>query len=166
MTARQERISALELAIEEQRRDWDALNQAYEYAKSKNITFLAAAFALLGYLYATNLKPDESLRAKLFIPHEPYGIVIYALSAGIYLFGILALMFALRPRSWSTAYDNNQEEILLNDYEGYLRYMRKRYLHCYGINIDSYNAKYSLIERAFLPLILGGIMLLVLKIFA
>ena len=165
-TNKQDRVKSLELALAEQRRDWDALNQAYEAAKRKNITFLAAAFALLGYLYASNIQPHESLKDKLFIPSEPYGVIIYALGAGLYLFAIAALMFALRSRSWSTAYENDQEDSRFDDYEKYLQYMQKRYLQCSHNNLSSYNAKYSLLEMSFLPLVLGGTLLLILKIFA
>lgn len=163
--SREDMIRSLELAVEEQRRDWDALNQAYEAAKRKNITFLAAAFALLGYLYGSNIQPHESIRERLFMPHEAYGIIVYALAAGLFLFGIATLMLALRSKGWSTAYEDDQEDDLLTSYEKYLRYMNKRYLKCSNNNRNSYNAKYILLEMSFLPLVMGGILLLILKIF-
>ena len=165
VATKENRIKSLELAVVEQRRDWDALNQAYESAKRKNISFLAAAFALLGYLYGSNIQPHKSIRERLFIPHEAYGIIIYGLAAALYLFAIAALMMALRSNGWLTAYENEQEDELLEDYEKYLKYMQKRCLKCSDNNLSSYNAKYSWLEMSFLPLLLGGILLLVLKIF-
>jgi hypothetical protein len=78
MATKPDRIRALELAIEEQRRDYDCLNGLYDHAKVKNFTFLAAALALLGYLYTGSSNGTESLEDKLFIPDEPYGVILYA----------------------------------------------------------------------------------------
>ena len=61
MTAQENRIHTLKLAIEEQRRDHDVVERLYEQAKTKNITFLAAGLALLVYLYGTMPSDSTSL---------------------------------------------------------------------------------------------------------
>jgi hypothetical protein len=164
MATKQDTVRILELKLAEQRNDYDFLEKAYESTKVKNITFLAAGLALLGYLYTTT--NDGNLKNKLFIPDQPYGVIIYAISAFLFLSALAALLYALRPRKWSTAYDDEQEEILAQqDYEFYLRYMSRRYARISKTNGASYKAKQVLLDMSLLPLVIGGILLLVLKTF-
>ncbi|MDB5185996.1 MAG: hypothetical protein JWL85_519 [Candidatus Saccharibacteria bacterium] len=162
---REERIRSLELALEEQRRDHEVFARLYEEAKTKNFTFLAAALALLGFLYGVTPDTAHTLAEKLFIPKEPYGVIIYFLSLAAFLGSIGALLFALKPLPWSTSYDNDQEEDLIKDYEGYLQYMKKCYLRASHINIKSYSKKQIMLNMSFIPLLVGGILLLLLKTF-
>lgn len=163
-TNTKDRIKILELEIEEQRRDYDVLKEAYESAKVKNITFLAAGLALLTYLYAST--SGSNLREKLFIPKEAYGVIIYGASAAMFLFALAMLLYALKTRRWSTAYDNNQEEMVsAHGYEYYLQYMKRRYLSVYSNNSATYKAKQTLLDMSFIPLVSGGIILVVLKTF-
>jgi hypothetical protein len=163
MATKAERIRILELGLEEQRRDYDVLNAAYETARVKNITFLAAALALLAFLYANN--KGSTLREKLFIPHESYGVIIYALSFGTFVFSVAVLLMALKPQRWSTAFENNQEDSVAQDHEEYLVYMKRRYIACSNVNSGSYAKKQGLLDLSLIPLIAGGIILLVLKTF-
>lgn len=156
-------IRSLELALDEQRRDFDYLDRLYERAKIKNITFLAAAFALLAYVYTGN--NPLSLRTRLFIPEQVYGIVLYIIGLSLFLTAIIMLLSALRPQLISTAYDNNQESILLQDYEQYLQYMSRRYLLASKINGQAYARLQNLLNLSFMPLVGGGILLLLLKTF-
>lgn len=68
---REEKIRSLELAVVEQRRDYDVLEKLYERAKVKNITFLAAGLTLLAFLYSTVPDGRASFAHKLFLPKEP-----------------------------------------------------------------------------------------------
>lgn len=158
-------IKSLELQLEEQRRDHDCIERLYESAKVRNITYLAAGLALLGYLYASTPESAVTLKDKLFIPDESYGVIIYALSLAIYLFALAVLLFALRPMSWSTAHDDEQEDCVTKDYVHYLKYMRRRYLRASKINTSSYGKKQAFLNLAFPPLVLGAILLLLLKTF-
>jgi hypothetical protein len=162
---RNERMRSLELGLEEQRRDHEVFSTLYAQAKTKNITFLAAALALLGFLYGTTPENANTLAEKLFIPQEPYGVIIYFLSLTAFLLSIGVLLFALRPQPWGTAYDNNQEDCIADDYERYLEYMKKCYLDASAMNIASYRRKQNLLNIAFMPLLTGGILLLLLKTF-
>jgi len=166
-TDNNDRVCSLKLRLEEERRDLDMLNEMYRTIKVKNITFLAAALALLGYLYTSTPEGGSSanLKDKLFIPDEPYGVIIYAFSLGVFLISIAILLFALKPRTWSTPHDEEQEECVSEDYERYLEYMHRRSLRCIKINSSSYSKVQALLDISFLPLVLGGIMLLILKTF-
>lgn len=160
---REDRIRRLEKTIEEQRRDYDCVEILYSQAKTKNITFLAAALALLGYLYGGT--GGSSLKEKLFIPDEPYGVIVYVISFFIFVSAIIILLINLKPYRWSTAHDPQMDELAPKDYEKYLEYIRKRYDYISNINCISYSKKQTLLDVSFLPLVGGGIMLLILKTF-
>lgn len=159
------RVQSLELALIEQRRDHDTLEQLYDGAKLRNITYLAAGLAVLGFLYGNSTDKKITLAEKLFIPKEPYGVIMYFISLALFLFALCTLLFALKPQKWSTAYDDEQEDCMTDDYERYLKYMSKRYKRASRINGGSYARKQALLEMSFLPLIAGGILLLLLKTF-
>lgn len=164
--AREERIRSLQLGIEEQRRDHDSLERMYEQVKTKNVTFLAGALGLLGYLYGSVGNGGSSLRQKLFVPEAPYGVVIYWLAFSLFISAIVMLLYsAFKSRPWSTAYDDEQEDCIAEDYESYLKYMKKRYLRASKINGSSYSKKHTLLDISFLPLLSGAIILLLLKSF-
>lgn len=158
-------VQCLEKVIEEQRRDYDFLENAYVRVNTKVITFLAASLGLLGYLYVSD-GTAKSLQEKMFIPTAPYGIVIYAVALGLFIAGIAALLYALRPGKWSTAYEMDYTDCNNYDsYEHYLEYLKRRYDKCSLINCATYNKKQNVLNFAFVPLLLGGILLLVLKTF-
>lgn len=162
MTNEENQIKILELKIEEQRKDFDVALSFYEQAKVKNITFLASALGLLAYLYAN--PGEESLRDKLFIPSEPYGIIIYGVSFIVFMSSIIMLLIALKPLNWSTAYVNGQygDE---GDYLTYLKYINGRYESTSKTNGDSYNKKQTLLDISFIPLLISATILLLLKTF-
>lgn len=160
-----QKIKCLELTIEEQRRDHDFLDRAYGRVNTKIITFLAATLGLLGYLYVSD-SSAKSLKDKMFIPDEAYGVVIYAVAFGLFLTGIAALLYALRPGKWSTAYEVDYVDPNNNcNYEHHLQYMKNRYDKCAQTNGASYVKKQKLLDFSFIPLLLGGILLLILKTF-
>lgn len=160
---REDRIRSLELALVEQRKDYDQVNAMYESSRVKNYSMFAFMFGLLAYLYTSNDKAD-SLRERLFLPPEAYGVIIYVIGALLILYGMKSLIMALKSRPWKTAYDNDQDEYYMEDYERYLKYMRKRYLKCSTTNSKSYAEKQELLDEAVWPLIIGSIILLVIKI--
>jgi hypothetical protein len=159
----EERIKSLELAIDEQRRDWDSLSASYETARLKNVTLLGAAFAFSTYLYSAN-DPKRSLRERLFYPYHWYWDTLYIIAFVALISAIILLLFALKPQTWSTAYDDEQDDSSMNSYPSYLEYMHKRYLRSSGINRTSYTNRQELLDTAFPLLIGGGIMLLVIRI--
>jgi hypothetical protein len=65
MTDEEHQIKSLELAIEEQRRDYDTVDSMYEAIRAKNYSLIAVAFGLLTYLYTANLptqQPGQDLK--------------------------------------------------------------------------------------------------------
>jgi hypothetical protein len=161
---RVERTRSLELAIEEQRKDGDLLRRLHESVKVKNITFLAASLGLAAYLYTSNL--GGNIQQRLFIPKEPYGVIFYGLGLILLLFAVGVLMVALgKVRNWHTAYEDDQDSRLMNDYEEYLSYMNQRYTTISTINGSCYEKQRYLVNLSFFPMVLGATILLLLKTF-
>lgn len=159
-------IFSLELVLEEQRRDYDVLAKLHERTETKTYTLLAASFALLTYLYSSVADKQNSFADRLFIPEQLYGVVIYFGALFVFLISIAILLYAIKvPYKVATAFDNEQDDEILADYEKYLRYMKKRYLRASSINIKAYQRKHSLYNLAFLPLVLSAILLLSIKTF-
>ena len=167
MTKKENKIRSLELLVKEQRRDYDMVNSMYETARAKNYTFIAVILGLLTFLYTTNLPTPEkgqeiSIKQRLFIPNEAYGIVIYAVAVLLILFAMRSLVMALQARPWKTAYDDDHED-KTNDYIQYLEHVKKCYDICSETNSKSYKDKVSLVDGSLWPLLIGGILLVVLK---
>jgi len=163
MTAEENGIKSLELAIEEQRRDYDVLHSLHEGVKIKNITFLAAALGLLGYLYTGN---TGDLKHKLFIPNQPYGVVFYVAGILFLLAAVGGFLVALiRIHPWQTAFDDEQEDDLMKDYEKYLTYMKNRYLKVSKNNGRSYEKRRYLLNNSFTAMLIGATILLLIKTF-
>src|SRR4051812_24138100 len=65
--------AVLRIAIEEQRRVYDELNEATASIKIKILTLTGAGLALLTFLYAN----PSNLKNPLFIPPQIYGKIFY-----------------------------------------------------------------------------------------
>jgi len=155
---------ALQLALEEQRRDYDVLHGLNESTKVRTITFLAAGLGVLAYLYTTG--DTTSLKKQLFMPDEIYGVVFYAVGLLLLVGSIVCMMIALvKNREWHTAYENDQNEELLKDYKKYILYMHKRYTKISRSNGKQYEGRRYLLNTSFLPLVIGATILLLLKTF-
>lgn len=155
---------ALELALEEQRRDYDILHGLNESTKTRTITFLAAGLAVLTYLYTFGDAKD--LKQRLFLPDidNPLAIVLYVVGFLLLLGSIVCMMVALvKNRPWNTAYENDQDEDLLKDYGKYILYMHKRYTKISRMNGRQYESRRYLLNISFLPLVIGATILLLLK---
>ncbi len=155
-------VKAVELALDEQRRDYDILHGLHEANKIKNITFLAAALGILAYLYTG--KEAGDIEQRLFIPSEPYGVVFYVVGISLLLGAVTGFMIVLiKNRKWHTAYEDSQEESLMNDYKRYLLHTHGRYLTVSKNNGRCYEARRYLLNNSFMAMILGATILLLIK---
>jgi hypothetical protein len=75
------------------------------------------------------------------------------------------MVAVIKTRTWSTAFDNELDKGAPKDYEGYLVYTKERYNKISVTNCRAYNGKQALLNISFLPLVLGGTILLLLKTF-
>lgn len=154
---------SLELVLQEQRLDYDAVDKMYEGAKVKNLTFLGAIFATLVFLY-DSADQNLPLHERLFIPAEYYGIAVYVLAILALFFALGVLLWALKPRPWQTAYEKEHSNFIKeHNYVQYLEHLTAKYESIILTNAQSYNHKQDLLNISLLPMIAGAIILLLLK---
>lgn len=148
----------LRIAIEEQRREYDLLNDAKHRVAAKTLTLAGAGLALLTFLYSSG---------KLFIPNEMYGKVFYAVGALLTLGAVSVLLYATKPAGrWELPPEvGHLENLNEKDERRYLEYVKDRYLACYQLNAKHYQTKQRLMNMSFYPLVFGAIILIVIRIF-
>lgn len=145
------------LTIEELRRTLDWLSDAYDKVNTKILTFLGGGLAALTFLYASG---------DLFFPAEFYGQIFYVIGLVGMVSGIVMLFISLWPRVWEFTIDSEDlNDMNFNDYTHYLQYVKQNYMKAYKSNSNCYQKKHRLLHRAFIPLVIGAIILVVLKIF-
>ena len=151
------------ISIDEQRRVYDELNEYSNQVKVKILTLLGAGLALLTFLYANPSDKENPL----FIPPTLYGKIFYVAGIVLTLGALSILLYATKPGG---EHEVPTEVAVLKDldtreeYE-FLEYVNDRYIACYKVNVSHYQSKYKLLNIAFLPLVFGAIILIVLKIF-
>lgn len=152
-----ETIQNLETIISELQRVYDWLTAAYQQAKVRVLTFLGGGLAVMTFLYADG---------DTFIPKETYGQIIYFGAVGLVIGSLLLLFTALLSRRWEFTLESRdlpklEEKTRLE----YLKYLKKQYISAYEANSRTYEIVHKYLNRAFLPLLSGAILLIVLKIF-
>jgi len=161
----EDRKQILRLSIEEMRRTYDWLDGAFVRMKTKTLTFIGGGLATLTFLYADG---------DVFIPNQVNGKIFYFAALGLLLAAIAILLtIALKPYHWEFSIENKDMESVrfpttkdfLASEEDYLLYVKERYYEAYSMNMRAYEYSIKWLSRAFLPLLIGAIMLTVLKIF-
>jgi hypothetical protein len=151
----------LKETIAELRRRYDFINDMYEGARFKTLTFLGAGFALLSYLYA------NSSEEGLFIPSETYGKIFYGLAIVLIIGAMVMLLLSIKGSRWEFPC----HEVKLGDIEdkenhlSFLRYVRDEYLRSTNLNLYTYENKYRVLNISLLMLLVGGILVVLMKVF-
>ena len=155
----------LKLTIEELRRTSDWLNNAYIRMKNKTLTFLTGGFAVLVFLYSSG---------NLFIPPQVYGKIFYFVGFGLFMIAMMTLLtVTLKPTIWEFSIENKDIEaikfpsnvhFITSEYE-YLAYVKERYYESYTKNLSTYEYLCKWQSRSFIPLLIGAIVLVALKVF-
>ena len=149
----------LELTIEELRRTLDWLSAASDSVKTKALTFMGGGLALLAYLYASDA-------GDIFYPDETYGRIFYAVGLALIIGALVMLFNSLLPRRWDFSIDSSDlEDMNFEDHNHYLQYVKDNYITAYKRNLATYNTSHRILNLSFFPLVIGGIILVVLKIF-
>lgn len=151
-------IEVLRITIEEQRREYDLLNEAKHQVATKTLTLAGAGLALLTFLYSSG---------DLFVPNELYGKVFYIVGAFLTIGAVCVLLYATKPSGrWELPPETSRLENLDDkDERKYLEYVKDRYLTCYNLNAKHYQTKQRLMNTSFYPLVFGAIILVTIKIF-
>lgn len=145
------------MAIAEQRRVYDWMDKGYDQIRVKTLAFLGGGLAALTFLYSNG---------DTFYPTVTYGKIFYLAGLGLTVVSLGIILAALKPKRWEFPTDKaNLKKLNYNTEKQYLEYVRDRYLYCYKHNLKTYEAKQGMLDIAFLPLVFGVTILVVLKLF-
>lgn len=161
----EDRKAILRLTIEELRHTYDWVDGAFSRMRTKTLTFVGGGLATLTFLYAGG---------ETFIPTQTYGKIFYFVGLGL-LLGAIATLLNVLLRKMSKEFSIEEKDIeaiefpstkdFLENEEAYLKYVKDRYYFAYKMNVKVYEYCCKWQGRAFLPLLIGAIILAVLKIF-
>ncbi|MCA9325559.1 hypothetical protein KDA23_05875 [Candidatus Saccharibacteria bacterium] len=146
-----------QVAIDELRRSNAKLDKAVDQLRVKTLTFIAAGFALLTYLYKDG---------NLFIPVELYGRIFYFVGLASILSALILFLLGLRPYPWMLTTEIKQlKKIPQRSENQYLEYVKGEYISCFEKNGATYEIKHRSFNLGFILLILGASILVVIKTF-
>ncbi len=152
-----EKNIALQLSIEELHRMYDEICENYTNTKNRILTFLAGSLGILAFLYGNG---------DLFIPAQNYGKIFYWLGLALYIIAISLLMIAVRPVNWDIPTDfKEHKELKYKNAMEFKEYIRDEYITSISSDNNHVTVKNRLLTTAFVLLVIGGIVLVVLKNF-
>lgn len=171
-----QQIEILRETITDLRRRYDAIYVMYSGIRSQTITFIGAGFTLLGYLYyPTNTscsnfqieKNFEILINRLFIPEEIYGKILYALAIFLIFTAMIRLLLSVRGFRWEFSCHEEKFDDIENKETNlsFLQYMRNSYLRVTKLNLSVYEIRHKIVNESLLMLSVGGILMILIKIF-
>lgn len=160
----------LEVAVTEQRRLHDELSSSFKGLRTKILTFIGAILALLTFLYAgaSAAGSDEaSVRERLFIPQELYGVIFYFVGLVCLVYALAKLIHGARPGArWHAPLELQDYELLSGkDKQKFLLHLKDDYVRTTKENLRTHAEKSEAVQGSFYPLLLGAILLVVLRYF-
>lgn len=150
--------------IEELKRRYDFIQYTYKNAQVKMFAFVGAGFGLLTYLYSNSADKIEFY----FLPKENYGKILFILAISLILSSMIKLFLSIRGTYW----EYPLHIIKLTDIEkrysetGFLDYLRNDYIRAIELNQRTYNSVHKSLNESSLMLVVGGILVLLIKIFS
>jgi len=155
---------SVNLIIEEQRRDYDYLQNIYERAGAKENVLLAAGYGVVIYLYSTPASSaGNGIIKRLFIPSQDYGLVIYVIAAAFFLYHLFKLTLNVFGDSkWETAYQTSKSSYS-KDPLAIAKYVKKRYDTAHEVNVTSYLKRKRDLKICFYCILISAIILIVIK---
>jgi hypothetical protein len=159
-------ISLNKKSIEELRRIYDGICDLYKQIRLRVLTYLGAGFALFSYLYISGDNENKTIAEKLFVPPEPYGVILYVLAFSACIMAFVLLIYGMQTVTWRYPTDIEEHE-KLESYEEleFLKYLRKEYIGALNIDIGHCEKKQKLATVASYLLMFGGILLVIIKNF-
>lgn len=164
-------ISILSVALDEQRRFHDELTHSYDTIKSKTVLYIGAILAVLTFLYSGALNESKTMRERLFIPAELYGMLFYFFGLACIAYALFILIRSMRSVVRWEVYTDITEKRVVNGIDEelgqreYLQDMVDGYEGATERNLKLHAAKYDAIKNAFSPMVGGAIILIVLRFF-
>lgn len=164
-------ISILLTALDEQRRFHDEITKSFDNIKSKIVLYIGAMLAVLTFLYSSALDENKSMRDRLFIPTELYGMLFYFFGLACMIYALFVLIRAMRTDTQWEVYTETAERRIVGsvdnklDQREYLQEMVDGYEVATNKNLGAHGIKAVAIRTAFSPMIGGAIILVVLRFF-
>lgn len=163
--------AVLRVALDEQRRFHEELTNSFDNIKSKIVVYIGAMLAVLTFLYSGALEETNTMRQRLFIPDELYGMIFYFFGLACLIYALFVLIRAMRTDTqWEVFSETTERRVIgtidekLNEVE-YLQEMVNGYETATGKNLQAHRINSNAIQNAFLPMIGGAIILVVLRFF-
>lgn len=145
------------VAIDELRRSYDIVGRSVDKLLTKTLTFIAATFALLTYLYNGG---------NLFIPPQVYGRIFYFVGVSLVITAIVIFLLGLKPRTYKlTTSIARLKDIKEKTEEEYLEYVKNEYIDSLSINSNIYEGKHRDFSLGFVFLVIGAFVLIIIKTF-
>lgn len=164
-------ISILLTTLDEQRRFHDEITRSFDNIKSKIVLYIGAMLAVLTFLYSGALNDSKSMRERLFIPNELYGMLFYFFGLACIAYALFVLIRAMRTDTQWEVYTETAERRVIGgvdsklDQREYLQEMVDGYEQATNKNLKAHGIKAVAIKTAFSPMIGGAIILVVLRFF-
>jgi hypothetical protein len=158
-----EKIEALKETIIELRERYKLVYEMYKGAQVKMFTFMGAGFGLLTYLFTNT---NEVALFKL--PDEEYGKILFSIALLLILWSLFKLFIAMRGVYW----EYPLHVVKLKDIEQthtklqFYLYIRNDYLRAVDAVQKTYDLVFKSINEASLMLAVGGILVVLIKIFS
>lgn len=160
----------LKIAVDEQRRFHDELTSSFRGMRAKTLYFIGATLALLTFLYAgasSSKGMHISVKERLFIPDELYGLIFYFTGLALVLYALAKLVHGAKPDAkWTVPFE--QEDLLTldeTDERRFLENLKNEYVKTTIANLEIHTKKSVALKDAFYPLLVGAILLVVLRYF-
>lgn len=152
-------IVVKELAVVELKQIYAMYNKNYDQLRTRILTILGAAFALVSFLYSS----DDPV-ARWFIPHENYGRFLYALGALLILCSFVCLFMALHSTTWYYPMElKDLKRLKYSSKEEFISELCDEYVETITRNSVPYERKQLLYRIGLYSLIAGGIILMVIN---
>jgi hypothetical protein len=164
-------ISILLTALDEQRRFHDEVTNSFDNIKGKMVLYIGAMLAVLTFLYSGALDETKSMRERLFIPVELYGMLFYFFGLACIIYALFILIRAMRTDTQWEVYTDTAERRIIGgideklEQREYLQEMVDGYESATNKNLKAHGIKSVAIKNAFFPMIGGAIILVVLRFF-
>lgn len=164
-------VPILLVALDEQRRFHDEVTRSFDNIKNRIVYYIGAILATLTFLYSGALDETKTIRQRLFIPCELYGVIFYFFGLACLIYSLFVLARGMRPDiRWNVYTETNERKVIgavdqrLSERE-YLQEMVNGYEEYTKLNLKSHDKKAEASQTAFFPMIIGVTILVVLKFF-
>jgi hypothetical protein len=166
-----EQIEILKSTLAEQQRFHDELTNSFDDTKNRIVVYIGAILAILTFLCSGAIDTSKGVRERLFIPEELYGIIFYFFGLTCILYALFVLVRAMKMDTQWEVYTDTSDRRIIGSIDNrltkreYLQEMVNGYEDASEKNLKSHKIKYLAVQNAFLPMIAGAIILVVLRFF-